>query len=118
MEQLVLKPHNFAHFRASETVSPANILDKLWKEAYLADPFYDEVLQMLQDGTGYSKKIALADCNIKEGYLWYPERWYVPGYPPLRCHLLHSGHHSTLAVHSGRAKTLDLVVRQHYSPTM
>jgi len=45
-------------------------LEKLFQEAYDADPFPDRILQMLRDGTHQSKEISLSECKEVDGRLY------------------------------------------------
>jgi transposase InsO family protein len=118
MNQVVLKPHNFLALKilANDQVQPET--EDLWTAGYAADPFPDEILELLENGTRYSKKISLAECGKRNDRLTFRERLYVPNFEPLRLQLLKSHHDNPAAGHPGRAKTLDLLTRGYFWPTM
>ena len=63
-------------------------------------------------------KLTLAECEDRQGILFYRGRIFVPEHDGLRLHLIQS-HHSTPAFgHPGRAKTLELLQREYYWQTM
>jgi transposase InsO family protein len=73
---------------------------------------------MLRDGVRHSRRITLAECEERDGRLWYRDRLYVPEHEPLRLHLMKRHHEAPNAGHPGRSKTLELLQRQYYWPTM
>jgi transposase InsO family protein len=143
---IVIKPHqlvstlNAMHLLANDNASPppdqpidtaspppdppidngllAAELDRLFNEAYEADPLPNDVLRMLRDGVRQSRRITLAECREQAERLWYRDRLYVPDHEPLRLHLLQNHHEVPVAGHPGRSKTLELLQRQYYWPTM
>ena len=62
-------------------------LDDLIDQAYAADLFPNEVLRMLQEGVTYSKKISLADCEDRDGKLYYRGKIFVPDLQALKLRL-------------------------------
>ena len=96
----------------------ASDLNALWDEAYKSDPFPAKILDMLDKGTRYSKDITLSECAKRDNRLTYRSRCYVPDYEPLRLELMRVHHDAPAAGHPGRAKTLELISRDHYWPTM
>jgi transposase InsO family protein len=93
-------------------------LNRLFNEAYEADPLPNDVLRMLRDGVRQSRRITLAECREQAGRLWYRDRLYVPDHEPLRLHLLQRHHEVPVAGYPGRSKTVELLQRQYYWPTM
>jgi hypothetical protein len=67
-------------------------LDRLFNQAYKADPLPNDVLRVLRDGVHQSYRITLAKCREQAGRLWYRDRLYVPNHEPLRLHLLQRHH--------------------------
>ena len=132
--QVILKPHNIMtqnqHERialaSTVTHSPEDIststdsssLEELLEEGYRRDPLPRTVLKALHDGKKHSKHLVLGDCENRGGYLWYQNRVYIPDYAPLKLGLMQHHHDSPAAGHAGRAKTLELLTREHYWPKM
>lgn len=125
LSQTVLKPSNVGlpplslsslYLLAETTTAPDR--QALWKEGYDADPFPTKVLKMLEAGTRHSKDISLSECTEQDGRLLYRQRLYVPDYDPLRLDIIISHHDNPAAGHQGRAKTLELISRQYYWPSM
>jgi hypothetical protein len=52
-----------------------------------ADPFPTDIVQILHDGIGSSKKIFLGKCKQDNG-LYYYEKVYLPDYTPFHLHVL------------------------------
>jgi hypothetical protein len=89
-------------------------LNRLLNEAYEADSLPNDILRMLRDGVRHSRRITLAECEERNGRLWYRDRLYVPEYEPLRLQLMQQHHETPVAGHPGRSKTLELLHRQDY----
>jgi len=137
-QQMVLKPHNLPpELREPENVALKSLgtsdlrllansppdngrspLEKLFQEACDADPFLDRILQMLRDGTRQSKEISLSECKEVDGRLTYRDRIYVPASESLRLQLIQDHHNPPAIGHPGRAKTLELLSRRYYWPSM
>jgi hypothetical protein len=93
-------------------------LEDLFREGYEHDPFPSEIIQMLRSGQRRDRRIALAECEDREGILYYRGRRYVPDYEKLYVKLFRHYHDSPLAGHPGRKKTYSLLARQYYWPRM
>ena len=103
----------------AEDTAPENDarpLMELFDAAYRADPFPNQVLQMLDAGVRHSRKITLGKCSRDGHRLKYHNRLYVPEYKPLRIRLLRTHHKAAAAGHPGRSKTLELLKRTYYWP--
>jgi transposase InsO family protein len=90
----------------------------LLAEAYQVDQFPGRILRLLQNGTRQCKEISLADCKEIDGRLIYRDCIYVPDHVPLRLRLLQNHHDPPAVGHPGRAKTLELLARRYYWPSM
>jgi hypothetical protein len=73
---------------------------------------------MLREGRRQDKRISLAECEERNGFLYYRGRKYVPDYEKLLVKLLRHYHDSPSAGHPGRAKTYGLLSRDYYWPCM
>ena len=71
---------------------------------------------MLRSGQRRDRRIA--ECEDREGILYYRGRRYVPEYEKLYVKLFRHYHDSPLAGHPGRKKTYGLLARQYYWPRM
>ena len=93
-------------------------IDELFKQGFAADPFPARVLGMLRDGVRHTREISLAECREENGRLIYRNRIYVPSHDQLRLRILRSHHDPPAVGHPGRAKTLELIDRAYYWPTL
>jgi len=90
----------------------------LLAEAYQVNQFPGRILGLLRDGTRQCKEISLADCKEMNGRLFYRDCLFVPDHTPLRLRLLQDHHDPPAMGHPGRAKTLELLARKYYWPSM
>ena len=58
-------------------------LKKLWTQILKIDKFKNEILSLLRDNIQFSKKIPLTNYTERNGYLYFKNKRYVPGYKPL-----------------------------------
>jgi len=99
-------------------VPDAGWISTLLAEAYLADPFPERILGLVRNGARQCKEISLADCKERDGRLIYWDCIYVPDHLPLRLRLLQDHHDPPAVGHPGRTKTLELLARRYYWPSM
>ena len=90
----------------------------LLTEAYQVDQFPGRILGLLRDGTRQCKEISLADCKEMNGRLFYRDCIFVPDHTPLQLQLLQDHHDPPTMGHPGRVKTLELLARKYYWPSM
>ena len=64
------------------------------------------------------KRISLSECEIRRNRLFYRDRIVIPNNDELKLKLLRHAHESPAAGHLGRTKTLDLLHRSYYWPSM
>lgn len=86
--------------------------EEMFDPVYEADPFPAKIFQMLAENVRHSKEISLAECTNDNGRLRFRGKLWVPDYQDLMLR------DSPLAGHPGRAKTLELVKRHYYWPSM
>lgn len=96
----------------------AKILKELIEEEYQTDPFPEEVLSQLANGTRHSKKITLADYGNVEGKLNYLGKLFVPDLPEAHLELLRQPHNAPAAGRPGKTKTFELLTKNYYWPQM
>ena len=93
-------------------------LESLLSAAYASDPFPNEVLELHRTGTRHCKTISLAECSLTADRIRYRSKLYIPTSDDLRLHVLRQAHDAPAAGHPGRAKTLELIVREYFWPGM
>ena len=98
----------------SVDILDAGRISTLLTEAYLADPFPERILGLLQNGARQCKELSLANCKERDGRLIYWDCIYVPDHVLLRLPLLQDHHDPPAVGHPGRAKTLELLARRYY----
>lgn len=91
-------------------------LATLWEEAYKRDTFEEEILELLRINARKSSKITLAECEEREGRLYWRERRYVPESDLLRLRLIQECHCRLAAGHPGKGKTYQLLSRHYWWP--
>ena len=109
---IVIEPSNLAPASDSEDKS----IDELIDLGYEHDPTPNKILTLLRNGTRHSKDITLAECEDRNGRLYYKERLYVPDWHELKMRLCKEYHDSPVAGHPGRSKTFSLMARDYYWP--
>ena len=103
-----------AGYLSPSTEPESKSLEELFDEAYDHDPFYREILQMLQNGTQRSNDITTSECEEIEGRLYYNNKIHVPDRDASRIIILHQHRDDPAAGHPGRAKTLDLLSETYH----
>lgn len=63
-------------------------------------------------------RIALQDCRLVNGKIFYRDRLFVPPSAELRTQIIYRTHSTGPAGHPGRVKTVDLVSRTYWWPNM
>ena len=91
-------------------------IEQLFQEAYRQDPLPNEVLQALRSGARRHAQLTLAECEDREGRLYYRGKLYVPDYHPLKMRLCKEVHDRPAAGHKGVARTCALLAREYYLP--
>ena len=87
-------------------------------QAYKIDEFAQEILEALQAGTRFSKKITLGLCQERDGMLYYQDRLYIPADERLRTRICEAHHTLPSTGHGGRVQTLNLIRRSYFWPKM
>ena len=86
--QTVIKPCNLSILANNSSLTGQSILEKLFDKAYKIDPFPNQVLKMLNNGTRHCNKISLAECNHDGNWLTFRDRLYIPEYDKLHLYLI------------------------------
>jgi hypothetical protein len=114
-----IKPSLLAGSLSNESAGRMSLAETLLTQAYQKDSFPLEVLAMLANGTKHSLNISLGECSKSpQGILLYRSLIYVPDHDELKLWLLQEHNDKPSAGHPGRAKTLELLSRNYYWPTM
>lgn len=118
--QVVLKPHQIAqtHLSPMELEQEQRTLEEDIADGYEGDAFIQEILALLRNGSTYSKKITLSECEERNGQLWYQKRLMVPDDERVRLRIVEAHHDAPPAGHNGRTKTLELIRRSYFWPQM
>jgi transposase InsO family protein len=93
-------------------------VEELLHEAYRHDQLPAEILEALRKQFPSHPQITLAECEERDGYLYYADRLYVPDHDELKAELLRRCHDAPPAGHPGRSKTYELLSREYYWPGM
>jgi len=93
-------------------------IEHIWNSSYSEDPFPNEVIDMINNGVKKSKLVPLGECSVSGNRLMFRNKLWVPHHEPLRLRLLQRHHDIPTAGHPGRAKTLELLARRYYWPSM
>ena len=78
----------------------------------------NQVLQLLANGTNYSKDLTIADCTNIDSKLHYQDRLYIPDYHVLQLRFCHLYHDSPHAGHLGIGNIYELLYKNYYWPNM
>lgn len=93
-------------------------LSVLFDVGYVEDPIPRSALKALEENASRHPLLTLAECENRDGHLYYGNRIYVPDLPELKAKLLESCHASPIAGHPGVSKTYEILDREYYWPQM
>jgi hypothetical protein len=93
-------------------ITPDQEINDLIREATLEDPRLEEAHNKLRNGE------KVKDWEYREGLLMFKGKIFVPKDETVRNLILESRHDNITAGHPGQARTLELVSRTYYWPTM
>ena len=102
-------------------IQPRNRRDPLrtlFERAYQTDKTPTSILQALEQGDKRHAEITQANCENREGILFYRNCFFVPRHEDLQLHLMQSHHDAPAFGHPGCAKTHELLQRNYYWNTM
>ncbi|KAF8759769.1 hypothetical protein RHS01_01831 [Rhizoctonia solani] len=105
--QVLLKPELFI-----ASITPDQEINDLIGEAIYEDDRLKEILLKLQN------KEKVTDWELKEGLLCFQGKIFVPKDNTIRNLILESRHDALAAGHPGQARTLELVSRNYYWPSL
>ncbi|QRW17537.1 Transposon Tf2-12 polyprotein [Rhizoctonia solani] len=105
--QVLLKPELFI-----ASITPDQEINDLIGKAIYEDDRLKEILLKLQN------KEKVLDWELREGLLWYQGKIFVPKDNTIRNLILESRHDALAAGHPGQARTLELISRSYYWPSL
>ncbi|QRW20813.1 Retrotransposable element Tf2 protein [Rhizoctonia solani] len=105
--QVLLKPELFV-----SAITPDQEINDLIGKAIYEDNRLKEILHKLQG------KEKVLDWELREGLLWFQGKIFVPKDDTIRNLILESRHDALAAGHPGQARTLELVSRNYYWPSL
>ena len=115
-QQIVLRPEHF--LRAATAVLFQNPLEERIRKASERESEVLEGLRKLKTHGPHKLVNGLAEWEEKEGIVYYKGRVYVPPDPQLRRDVVAQCHDALTAGHPGKHRTLELVSRQFWWPTV
>jgi hypothetical protein len=115
----VIKPENILQLSATATLTSAtSTVIQVFTDGYKEDPFPNEIVKLLRDGTKQRWEISLAECDENNNLLHYCQRIWVPNYEPLKLYLLQQHHDIPATGHPGRSKTVQYLCQNYTWPRM
>ena len=90
----------------------------LWEQALTRDQFAPEVLEALRNNERHHNRIQLAECEDRDGILYFRNKKYVPRSDRLRLRIIQLAHDSVAGGHPGRSKCHEVVNRSYWWPSM
>jgi hypothetical protein len=105
--RLILPP------RRPAPLLPPTIKD-LFTKGYKNNKELSSILEALCTRQSRHKRITLAECVEREGYLYYRDRLYAPNDPELHAKLLQMYYKSPVAGYIGRSRTYEALSREYY----
>ncbi|KAH8155145.1 uncharacterized protein LAJ45_00154 [Morchella importuna] len=79
------------------------LLDEIWAQAAL-DPEYLSLKKAIENTSG---NLVNRYLTLKDGHVFYKERWYIPNHRELKLKILSALHDSKTAGHFGQFKTAE-----------
>ncbi len=101
----------------SEEMSMNELEEQLFA-AYFNDEWVQIVITALRDDQRKLKEFPLAECTLRSDRVYYRDRLLIPEDEKLRLRLLQLSHDTSIASHSGRVKTYEILSRHYYWPGM
>lgn len=84
-------------------------MSALFEKGYSEDPIPRSALKALKESSPRHPTLTLAECEDRNGYLYYGNRLYVPDLPELKAKLLDACHASLIAGHPGSVRTYEIL---------
>jgi hypothetical protein len=85
---MILKSYNLGLLADILPLNGGPTFHDVLQTIYKADSFPSEILQMLEDGTRYSKQITLGEYEERNQRLYYCRNLFLLDHPPLCLHIL------------------------------
>ena len=96
----------------------APTIQELFDQGYQNDPEPERILQALDRNERRLGSISIGDCTREGNRLKYRGKLYVPKSDPLILRIIQDNHENPAAGHQGRSKTIELIDRLYFWPTM
>jgi transposase InsO family protein len=111
-------PTHASSFSCFELNSTSRAFHSDIKNALLHDDLGKEITHALCTKANRHPKVALSECDYKDGLLFVDGLIYVPADEELQAKILRHYHDHPAAGHPGRAATYELVSRDYWWPKM
>ena len=111
-------PHIAGSTPQTETLTLPEEIRELFAKGCDSDETLQEVLHAIRVGRTRHPKVQLSQCEVRNGYLYYRDRLYVPDDDELYAELTRLCHEIPAAGHPGRARTYQILSRDYYWPSM
>jgi hypothetical protein len=111
-------PTHASSFSCFELNSTSRAFHSDIKNALLHDVLGKELIHALRIKANRHPKVALSECDYKDGLLFVNGLLYVPADEELQAKILRHYHDHPAAGHPGRAATYELVSRDYWWPKM
>jgi hypothetical protein len=115
--QTILKSQNLNIAATNEALETLTT-KQLWLQEYREDSISDAILKDLRSQQRRFRYLTLALCIEVNDRLMYDDRIYVSSLNALRLRIVQDHHDAPAAGHSERSKTLKLISRQYFWPSM
>lgn len=102
----------------NETAGRVKPIEEHFDQGYYADPFSNEVLEMIRNKSTSSKKISFTECKDNQGRVMFGELFYVPNHDTLQLEVMRLYQDVPAGGHPGGAKTFELLSKDYYWPKM
>jgi len=104
---------NLSRVRIAAILLPDAIQER-FIYGYQHDQNLLSVLEAIRQGKSKHPFLQLSQCEIRDEYLYYRDRLYVPDDDELRATIVRLCHEDPAAGHPGRARTYALLSREYY----
>ena len=115
----VLQPENFDFSASNVSISSTSrSFVSAIRSALQRDSFGQGIINALRTKSSRHPKVALSECEFKDGLLYYGGLLFVPGVEELQVDIIRQRHDNPAAGHPGRAATYELISRDYWWPGM
>lgn len=117
------KSHSYSHKNEDSVIKlrahiAAILLPDIVQERFIYGYQHDQnllsVLEAIRQGKTRHPFLQLSQCEVRDKYLYYRDRLYVPDDDELRAKIVRLCHEDPAVGHPGRARTYALLSREYY----